>query len=95
MTFFKGSRYEHVGELELTDDKGRLVRCKRTRFVPDTPGRLSHLVADHDRVDLLADRYLGDPERYWRICDANRVLWPPDLLARPGRPIDVPGAADG
>lgn len=92
MTFFKGSRYEHVGELELTDASGRVVRCKRTRFIPPTPARLAHLVADHDRIDLLAFRYLRDSERFWRICDANRALWPPDLLDETGRPIGIPGA---
>jgi hypothetical protein len=92
MTFFKGSRYEHVGEVELLDGEGRLVRCKRTRFIPDTPARLAHLVADHDRIDLLAHRYFRDSERFWRICDANRALWPPDLLAETGRTISIPGS---
>jgi hypothetical protein len=94
VTFFKGSRYEHVGELELEDAHGRLVRCKRPRYIPDTPGRLTHVVAEHDRLDLLGDRYLGDPERYWRICDANRALWPPDLLAEPATRIQIPGSSD-
>jgi hypothetical protein len=92
VTFFKGSRYELVGELELEDAHGRLVRCKRPRYIPETPPRLSHVVAAHDRLDLLGERYLGDPERYWRICDANQALWPPDLLAEPGRTIQVPGS---
>jgi nucleoid-associated protein YgaU len=95
MTFFKGSRYERIGELELEDAHGRLVRCKRPRYIPETLGRLTHVVAEHDRLDLLGDRYLGDPERYWRICDANRTLWPPDLLAEPGTTIQIPGSADG
>lgn len=95
MTFFKGSRYEHVGELELDGTDGRLVRCKRPRYIPEAPGRLTHVVAEHDRLDLLGDRYLGDPERYWRICDANRALWPPDLLAEPGTTIQIPGSSDG
>jgi len=95
MTFFKGSRYELIGELELEDARGRIVRCKRPRYIRETPSRLTHVVAEHDRVDLLGERYLGDAERYWRICDTNRALWPPDLLAEPGTTIDVPGSADG
>lgn len=95
MTFFQGSRYERVGELELLDAHGRLVRCKRTRLVPEAQGRLVHLVSEHDRIDLLAHRYLADAERWWRICDCNRAAWAPDLLAEPGRPIDIPGASDG
>jgi hypothetical protein len=92
VTFFKGSRYERVGEVELTLDSGRVVRCKQTRFIPPTPGRVGHVVADHDRIDLLAYRYFRDSERFWRICDANDALWPPDLLAEPGRTIAIPGA---
>lgn len=94
MTFFAGSRYERVGELLLEDETGRQLRCKRPRYVPPAPARLGHVVAEHDRIDLLGERYLGDPERFWRICDANRELWPPDLLAEPGRVIAVPGADD-
>lgn len=39
-----------------------------------------HRVAADDRVDLLADRYLGDPQAWWRICDANSALDPDALV---------------
>jgi phage tail protein X len=32
-----------------------------------------------DRLDLIAYRTLGDPEQFWRICDANNILDPSDL----------------
>jgi hypothetical protein len=95
MTFFRGSRYEHVPELELDDGRGRLVRCKQPRIVPDTPARRTHLTAGHERVDVIAHEHFSDAERYWRICDTNRVLWPPDLVAEPGRTIGIPGSTDG
>ena len=33
-----------------------------------------------DRIDLVADRYLGDPQAWWRICDANAALDPDALI---------------
>ena len=33
-----------------------------------------------ERLDHIAWQHYRDPERYWRICDANRALWPDDLL---------------
>ena len=92
MTFFKGSRYEHVGEVEHVDATGRTVRYKRLRLIPATPARFSHLVTDGDRIDLVADRYFRDSERFWRICDANRAMWPPELVREPGSVIGIPGA---
>ena len=32
-----------------------------------------------DRLDNIAARYLGDPEQFWRICDANGAMRPDEL----------------
>ena len=55
MTFFKGSRYEKVGEVETTDARGRAIRYKRTRFIDTPPVAGTHLVTDFDRLDVLAN----------------------------------------
>ena len=50
-----------------------------------------HRVAADDRLDLVAHRHLGDPQAWWRICDANAAL-DPDALVGPdaeGRVIVV------
>jgi hypothetical protein len=88
--FFKGSRYEKIAELERTDSSGRRVRYKATRFIPDTPPSATHVVTGGDRLDRLAFRYFRDSERFWRICDANEAMWPPDLLGAPGFQIGIP-----
>lgn len=88
--FFKGSRYAGVGQLEITDPQGRVMRYKKLRFIPETPGQRTHTVSQGERLDLLAHQYLGDPERFWRICDANRAMWPDDLVSRPGSTILIP-----
>jgi hypothetical protein len=90
MTFFKGSRYERVGEVELRLPDGRTVRYKQTRFIAPTPSHAEHVVHDGDRLDRLADRHLGDPERFWLICDANRAIWPSELVERTGDVIGIP-----
>lgn len=95
MTFFKGSRYERIGEVEMELEGGRLVRYKRPRIVPRVPARRTHVVRDDDRLDLLAWTRYRDPERFWLICDAGDVLWPPDLLAEPGESIGIPEAERG
>lgn len=88
--FSKGSRYETVDEHELTDDQGRILRYKKVRFIPETEGQVTHLLSQGERLDHLAYRYYRDPERFWRICDANVVMWPDDLVAEAGERILIP-----
>jgi nucleoid-associated protein YgaU len=42
-----------------------------------------------DRLDNLAARYLGDPEQFWKICDANNVLRPDELTEEIGRVVRI------
>jgi hypothetical protein len=88
--FFRGSRYEAVPNAELTTADGRVIRYKRVRFIPDTRGVLPHLVAQGERLDLIAYQVYRDPEQFWRICDANLALRPEDLVAEPGRRLWLP-----
>jgi hypothetical protein len=88
--FFKGSRYIGVEEATLTGDDGREVRYVKTRFIPHSVARFGHAVSEGERLDQIAFRYYRDPERFWRICDANRALWPDDLVNETGRTIAIP-----
>jgi hypothetical protein len=88
--FFRGSRYANVGEHEITDSKERVIRYKRIRFTPDTGPQMAHIVSQGERLDHIAYRYFRNPERFWRICDANRALWPDDLVAEAGQTILIP-----
>lgn len=78
--FFKGSRYEKVAEATTSDATGRVIRYKTTRFIPETDAVVGHRVAHQERLDAIAWQHFRDAERFWRICDANRALWPDDLL---------------
>lgn len=88
--FAKGSRYETVDDAELTDEQGRILRYKKARFIPDAEARFGHLLSQGERLDHLAYRTYRDPERFWRICDANEAMWPDDLVAEAGRRILIP-----
>ena len=38
-----------------------------------------------------AAQALGDPEQFWRICDANEAMWPDDLLII-GKKLSIPSS---
>ena len=88
--FFRGSRYANVEEGWIFDDQGREIRYKKTRFIPQTRAQAGHVVSQGERLDHIAHIYFRDPERFWRICDANHVLWPKDLVEEAGRMIRIP-----
>ena len=65
----------------------------RRRFLPHGAGLpllVEVTVAQGDRLDLIAARTLGDPEHFWRICDANDALDPVELTSEAGRMLRVP-----
>lgn len=60
----------------------KLVRYKKRRILPKAEEiSLSQgvVVRAGDRLDLISNRILGDPLLFWRICDANDAMYPPDL----------------
>jgi hypothetical protein len=78
--FERGSRYERVPEAVHVDAAGRSLPYKLLRELPADPlGLEVHELAAGERLDLVAFRFYGDPEQFWRICDANRALRPQDL----------------
>lgn len=64
----------------------------RRRFVP-SPERFEliqeHTVAQGDRLDNIAATYLGDPEQFWRIADANGAMHPEALTEEVGRTLRI------
>lgn len=90
--FPPNSRYFGVGTATLTLADDRTVVYLKRRFVPP-PERFAllqeHVVVQGDRLDLLAARYVGDPEQFWRICDANRAMRPDELIEVVGRRLRI------
>jgi hypothetical protein len=46
-------------------------------------------VTQGDRLDNVTARYLGDPEAFWRICDANNAMRPNELTETIGRRLRI------
>ena len=96
------SRYHRVetAKLEIPDPiattgkglESRIIVYLKRRFVP--PAQNFQVIQEHtvtkgDRLDNVAAKYLGDPEQFWRICDANNALRPYELTDRIGRKINI------
>jgi hypothetical protein len=97
------SRYHLVGTAVHTTPTGEEIVHLRRRFIPP-PDRF-HLLQEHtvtqgERHDTLAAQFMGDPEQFWRLCDANGVLRPEELTETPGSrvritlPEGIPGTPD-
>jgi hypothetical protein len=86
------SRYFGLDTAKQMLANGKEVTFVRRRLVPQ-PERFDllqeHVVREGERPDHLAFQHLGDAEQYWRICDANRVMRPDDLTARPGTRVRI------
>jgi hypothetical protein len=85
------SRYYDLETAKFVTKDGREIAYKRRRFVPPPSGALlvEVPVTEGDRLDLIAGRTLGDPEQFWRVCDANAAMNPADLTAQPGLVLHV------
>ena len=99
------SRYHGSETTTLETSDGTVVRYLRRRFVPPA-SRFAllqeHVVSEGERLDNLAAQYLGDPELFYRLCDANSAMDPWALTAEVGRRLRItmpeglpgPGAID-
>ena len=43
-----------------------------------------------DRLDNITANYLGDPEQFWLLCDANNAMHPDELTAQIGQKLRIP-----
>jgi hypothetical protein len=98
------SRYHQIPIARLTMADGTEVAYLQRRFVPPPENFAllqEHLVTEGERLDHIAAKYLGDPEQFWRLCDANGAMRPDELLEPVGRriritlPENIPGGQNG
>ncbi|MEW6734488.1 MAG: LysM domain-containing protein [Acidobacteriota bacterium] len=86
------SRYNGIKTAELETADGRKIVYLCRRFVPP-PERfellLEHTVTEGERLDNITAQYLGDPEQFWRICDANAAIRPNELTETIGRRLRI------
>jgi len=94
------SRHYSIPAAKYETPDGRTIAYLTRRIVPKSQ-RFStlfeHTVVDGERLDQIAAQFLGDPEQFWRIADANNAMRPDDLTRTAGRvlritlPEGVPG----
>ena len=99
--FPPSSRYHGIGTAKLTTTDGRAVVFLKRRLLP-APEEFAliqeHSIVQGDRLDNLTAKYLGDPEQFWRLCDANGAIVPDELTETIGGtvritlPQGIPGA---
>ncbi|MFH2102458.1 MAG: hypothetical protein ABIJ39_03775 [Chloroflexota bacterium] len=91
--FDPNSRYSKTPTDALTDPVGREIVYIRRRFLP-RPDDLATLVeltvTQGDRLDLLTARAIGDPEQFWRACDASNAMNPSELTDQSGQTVRFP-----
>jgi hypothetical protein len=98
--FPPASRYNGIETTTIETAEGKVIIYLRRRFVPP-PERFAllqeHVVVQGERLDNITAAYLGDPEQFWRVCDANGAMLPDELTETAGRrlritlPEGVPG----
>jgi hypothetical protein len=87
------SRYINVPQRKYKTPDGREVTYICRRFLPR--GEEMRLLAEvsvneGDRLDNITARTIGDPEQFWRVCDANNAMNPFHLTIEPGVKLRVP-----
>src|SRR5437016_7293977 len=86
------SRYNKTPLASLTMPDGTEIAYLKRRFVPP-PENFAllqlHTVTEGERLDQIAAKYFGDPEQFWRLCDANGAVRPNELLEPVGRSIRI------
>jgi hypothetical protein len=86
------SRYYGLDTETLTRPDGTIVVYLTRRFLPSPD--LFQLVQEHsvvqgERLDNIAAKFLGDPELFWRIADANGAMRPEELVETVGRQLKI------
>lgn len=86
------SRYYGIATAKLETATGDPLVYVGRRLVPP-PERFyllqEHTVTEGERPDNLTHQYLGDPEQFWRLGDANGVMQPNELTDNIGQRIRI------
>ena len=90
--FAPTSRYAGLATTTHVQADGTTIVHLRRRFLP-MADRFTvvheHTVKEGERLDIITVQYLGDPEQFWRVCDANEVMRPEELTETPGTAVKI------
>ena len=86
------SRYYGIQTATIEQENGDTIVYLKRRFIPPS-NRFAllhqHTLTEGERLDNITHQYLGDPEQFWQLCDANSVMNPDELTDTVGRKIRI------
>lgn len=89
------SRYRGLPVYDAPSPSGEVRATVSMRLSEDVTGKTvgyQHLVTGDETMESLAARYYGTSEDWWRIADANPLMFPTDL--KTGSSLTVPNPGD-
>jgi len=90
--FPMNSRYSGIETATLETADGKTIIYLRRRLLPALDRfalLVEHVVTQGERLDNITASYLGDPEQFWRVCDANAAMRPDELTETIGRRLRI------
>lgn len=90
------SRYHPIATAKMDGPDDEPIIYLRRRFVPPPEHYSSqqlHRVVDGERLDNITAEYLGDPEQFWQVADANEAMKPQELAEQAGNLLRIPSAS--
>jgi hypothetical protein len=81
--FFPGSRYQKQPVYTITLPDGTSISAVTVPLPSTAPLIGFHKRRQGERLDLIANHYLGDATTFWRLCDANGSMVPDALATHP------------
>lgn len=86
------SRYYGIATAKLEVANNVPLIYLRRRFVPPPVQFFllqEYTITGGERLDNITNQYLGDPEQFWRLCDANGAMDPNELTDTMGGKIRI------
>ncbi|MCK7511766.1 MAG: hypothetical protein MZV70_52125 [Desulfobacterales bacterium] len=83
-----GRRSRYAAAILYASGDGDFLGTRPPSESKPRPDDRFHTVVEGDRVDLLAQRYLGQADLWWIICDYNDIFFPLELT--PGTILRIP-----
>src|SRR5690348_15337545 len=90
--FPASSRYFQIETAKFGTPEETAIVYVRRRCIPSQDRfelLVEHSVVQGDRLDNITAKYLGDPEQFWRVCDANNATRPEELTETVGRHLRI------
>ena len=89
------SRYAPAAIQQEPDKQGvaqTSLPARRHEPVDPAAARSRHVLTGTETLETLAWRYAGSSDGWWRIADANPLVFPLDW--RPGQVVEILGSGD-